>query len=197
MELGNLIRQHRKAAGMSQDDLAQAIFVSRQTISNWETGKTCPDVQSLLLMSNLFETSIDELVKGDLEMIESQLGKDAKTMKTLGWAVFASLLFAIVVPTLGLYLWDWGLAPTAVIFVMGWGIAMAAAAGIEVIKWRHSIESYRDISDFMQGRTPAGSERRGDRTGRRHALAVAARSLLAAAVGAGGVIAVAALIGIL
>lgn len=87
---------------MSQDDLAQAIFVSRQTVSNWETGKTCPDVQSLLLMSNLFETSIDELVKGDLEMIESQLSKDAKAMKALGWVVAASLPFAIVVPFLGM-----------------------------------------------------------------------------------------------
>ncbi|ERI05423.1 helix-turn-helix transcriptional regulator [Atopobium sp. oral taxon 810] len=164
MELGNLIRKHRTAADMSQDDLAQAIFVSRQTVSNWETGRTCPDVQSLLLMSNLFETSIDELVKGDLEMIESQLSKDAKAMKALGRVVAASLLFAIVAPALGLNLWDWQLTPTAVIFVMGRGIGMATAVGIEVIKRRHNIDTYRDISDFMQERAPEGSERKEDRT---------------------------------
>jgi DNA-binding XRE family transcriptional regulator len=182
---------------MSQDDLAQAIFVSRQTVSNWETGKTCPDVQSLLLMSNLFETSIDELVKGDLEMIESQLSKDAKAMKALGWVVAASLLFAIVVPFLGMDLWGWSFAPTAVIFVMGWGIGMAAAVGIEVIKRRHNIDTYREISDFMQGRAPEGSERKENRTRRSLALSVVVRSLLGAAVGAGIVIAVAALIGAL
>ena len=196
MELGNLIRKHRTAADMSQDDLAQAIFVSRQTVSNWETGRTCPDVQSLLLMSNLFEASIDELVKGDLEMIESQLSKDAKAMKVLGRVVAASLLFAIVVPALGLNLWDWQLAPTAVIFVMGWGIGMAAAVGVEVIKRCHNIDTYREISDFMQGRAPR-SERKEDRTRGSFALSVVVRSLLGAAVGAGGVIAVAALMGVL
>ncbi|MEE1210239.1 MAG: helix-turn-helix transcriptional regulator [Parafannyhessea umbonata] len=196
MELGNLIRKHRTAADMSQDDLAQAIFVSRKTVSNWEMGKTCPDVQSLLLMSNLFETSIDELVKGDLEMIESQLSKDAKAMKALGWMVAASLPFAIVVPFLGMDLRGWPFAPTAVIFVMGWGIGMAAARGIEAIKRHHNIDTYREISDFMQGRALEGGERKEDRTRGSLALSVVVRSLLGAAVGAGVVIA-AALMGVL
>ena len=159
MELGNLIRKHRTAADMSQDDLAQAIFVSRQTVSNWETGRTCPDVQSLLLMSNLFETSIDELVKGDLEMIESQLSKDAKAMKALGRVVAASLLFAIVAPALGLNLWDWQLAPTAVIFVMGRGIGMATAVGIEVIKRRHNTFGIERTAPADLGLTPRCLER--------------------------------------
>ena len=112
-------------------------------------------------MSNLFETSIDELVKGDLEMVESQLSKGAKAMKALGWVVAASLPFAIVVPFLGMDLRGWPFAPTAVIFVMGWGIGMAAARGIEAIKLRHNIDTYREISDFMQGRVPrAASARR-------------------------------------
>ena len=59
--------------GLSQEDVAERIFVSRQTISNWETDRTYPDVQSLLLMSDLFGTSIDELVKGDVATMEKAI----------------------------------------------------------------------------------------------------------------------------
>ena len=67
MELGAHIKEHRKEKGLSQDDLAEKIYVSRQTISNWETGRTYPDVQSLLLLSNVFEVTVDSLIKGDVE----------------------------------------------------------------------------------------------------------------------------------
>lgn len=66
MELKESLKEHRGRLGLSQEELAERIFVSRQTISNWETDRTYPDVQSLLLLSELFETSIDELVKGDV-----------------------------------------------------------------------------------------------------------------------------------
>ena len=65
MELAKHIKAHRGRLGMSQEELAEKIFVSRQTISNWETDRTYPDVQSLLLLSNLFDVSIDSLIKGD------------------------------------------------------------------------------------------------------------------------------------
>ena len=58
MEVGNRIREERERLGVSQEELARRIFVSRQTVSNWETGKTYPDVQSLLLLSGLFEVSV-------------------------------------------------------------------------------------------------------------------------------------------
>ena len=61
MELAKHIKAHRGRLGMSQEELAEKIFVSRQTISNWETDRTYPDVQSLLLLSNLFDVSIDSL----------------------------------------------------------------------------------------------------------------------------------------
>lgn len=46
MELGRHVKEHRARLGMSQEQLAEAIFVSRQTISNWETDRTYPDVAS-------------------------------------------------------------------------------------------------------------------------------------------------------
>jgi transcriptional regulator with XRE-family HTH domain len=73
MEVGKRIREERDKLGLSQEDLARRIFVSRQTVSNWETGKTYPDVQSLLLLSNLFGASVDSLVKGDVEAMQEKM----------------------------------------------------------------------------------------------------------------------------
>ena len=70
MELAIRLKENRNRIGLSQEEMADRIYVSRQTISNWETDRTYPDVQSLLLLSELFETSIDELVKGDVEIME-------------------------------------------------------------------------------------------------------------------------------
>ena len=53
MELGARIKEHRTRCGISQEDLARRVYVARQTVSNWETDKTYPDVQSLLLLANL------------------------------------------------------------------------------------------------------------------------------------------------
>ncbi len=48
-------RTYRTARGLSQEDLARSIYVSRQTVSSWENDKTYPDVESLLLLSVLFD----------------------------------------------------------------------------------------------------------------------------------------------
>lgn len=53
--------------------MAEKVYVTRQTISNWENGKNYPDVKSLLLLSTLFHISLDTLVKGDLEEMREQI----------------------------------------------------------------------------------------------------------------------------
>lgn len=58
--IGARIREHRDALGMSQDELAQACRVSRQTISSWENGKTLPDIQSLALLAGIFDTGLED-----------------------------------------------------------------------------------------------------------------------------------------
>ena len=70
MELGNTIKTLRGNMGLSQEELADAVYVTRQTISNWETGKSYPDVKSLLLLSGFFGVSLDILVKGDVEKMK-------------------------------------------------------------------------------------------------------------------------------
>ena len=85
MELGKHIKEYRTARGMSQEDLAQRIYVTRQTVSNWETDKTYPDVESLLLLSVLFDTTVDELIKGDVETMKNCVENDYKKMVQLSW----------------------------------------------------------------------------------------------------------------
>lgn len=58
MELGNQIKKYRSELQISQEQLADRIYVSRQTISNWENEKSYPDVNSLILLSEVFQTSI-------------------------------------------------------------------------------------------------------------------------------------------
>ena len=54
MELGKQIKKHRQEVQLSQEKLADRVYVSRQTISNWENDKSYPDVNSLVLLSEIF-----------------------------------------------------------------------------------------------------------------------------------------------
>lgn len=65
MTLGNRITRMRTAQGMSQGDLAEKLGVSRQSVSKWETDASVPDIDNLIFLSNLFDVTLDELVKGE------------------------------------------------------------------------------------------------------------------------------------
>lgn len=99
MKLGKQIRKLRMMHSMSQDELAVKMFVSRQTVSNWETDKSYPDIHSLLLLSRLFSVSIDELIKEDIDVIKagsrSKGDQKISTAKLYlcGIVVFGSLFF--------------------------------------------------------------------------------------------------------
>lgn len=151
MELGNQIRQQRQQKRISQEDLSQAIFVSRQTISNWETDKTYPDVQSLLLMSNFFGVSVDSLIKGDVEAMEKAIKEDVLKMKRLSWVVVVTLILALVMLLGGFLAWGWGLVPSSIIFFLLWGVSVAATVTIERIKKKHDLVTYREIVAFQKG----------------------------------------------
>lgn len=60
--IGARIRELRKAAGISQAELARRVYVSRQTVGNWEAGRTLADAQSLVLLAQVFETTVDDLI---------------------------------------------------------------------------------------------------------------------------------------
>ena len=62
MELGNQIKQYRNRMGLSQEELADKVYVSRQTISNWETGRAAPDYDMLTLLAELLQVSASDLL---------------------------------------------------------------------------------------------------------------------------------------
>jgi len=68
MDIGSRIRQSRTEAQLTQEQAAEELGVSRQTVSNWETGKSYPDIVSVLRMSDLYRVSLDRLLKGEESM---------------------------------------------------------------------------------------------------------------------------------
>lgn len=98
MDIGNQIRERRQRLGLSQDELARKLYVSRVTVSHWETSKTLPDVQSMLILANLFGTTIDELVKGDVDEMREMVERSEQRTKVL--AVALATVEAIVITAL-------------------------------------------------------------------------------------------------
>ena len=80
MEISERLKEIRQNAGMTQEEVAEKIMVSRVTVSHWENGKSLPDIVSLIGLSDLYSISLDELLKGDSKMTE-KVKKDAKEAK--------------------------------------------------------------------------------------------------------------------
>ena len=72
MDLGNSLFQARKKSGLSQEEVAEKLGVSRQTISKWETNETLPDVHQAKKMSSLYHVTLDELISFDIDLKEIQ-----------------------------------------------------------------------------------------------------------------------------
>lgn len=69
METKNIILELRNKAGMSQDELAEKVFVTRQAVSRWENGETTPNTETLKLLSRLFDVSINTLLGSPRQLI--------------------------------------------------------------------------------------------------------------------------------
>lgn len=70
MEIGKKLKKARMEAGLTQEKVAEEILVSRQTISNWENERSYPDIMSVIRLSDLYQVSLDQLLKGDEQMLE-------------------------------------------------------------------------------------------------------------------------------
>ena len=149
MNISNQLKNYRKEFNISQEDLAEEIHVSRQTISNWENNKSYPDLQSLLLISECFKVSLDELVKGDVIKMKNQLernkmNKYANYMLIAGILMILSVVFSIRISKYGFI--------TTIIFG---AIALLASLKVEKIKKDNNLKSYREIVDYMEnGKLP-------------------------------------------
>ncbi|MEQ3232369.1 helix-turn-helix domain-containing protein [Fusicatenibacter saccharivorans] len=72
MEFHNKLYHLRKQKGLSQEELANRLNVSRQTISKWEVGDSTPDMEKLIAISDMFQISLDELV---MDKVQTQTGE--------------------------------------------------------------------------------------------------------------------------
>lgn len=95
MEIGEIIKENRSIKNMTQEDLANEFFVSRQLISKWENGKSYPDLEQLLKLSDFFELTLDELMRGDKKMTK-KLNTSIKR-KPLFISLITVLLIIIVI----------------------------------------------------------------------------------------------------
>lgn len=70
MSIGEKLKQARLAAGLTQEVVAEKLGVSRQTMSNWENGRSYPDIASVIVLSDVYNLTLDSLLKGDNEMMK-------------------------------------------------------------------------------------------------------------------------------
>lgn len=154
MELGIQIRKYRNERTLSQEALAEQVFVSRQTVSNWENDKSYPDVKSLMLLSEVFEVSLDQLIKGDVEIMKEQIEQiDQTDQKRFGRLsnIFTILFLAVLITPVPLvhFLSYAGLA----IWIVILGAGSYAAMLVEREKKRLDIQTYQEIVSFTEGKS--------------------------------------------
>lgn len=149
MELGQQLKAHRKELGISQDELAEKIFVSRQSISNWENNKTYPDIHTLLLLAETFDVSLDELIKGDVEEMKEEINAQERAgfnRDTVCFAIFGIVTVLSIAPLyafldyIGCLIW-------ALIV----GVAGYFCGRVELYKTMFDIQTYKEILAFQQG----------------------------------------------
>lgn len=149
MELSNQMKKYRAEAGLSQDALAERIYVSRQTVSNWETGKNYPDINSLLRMSEVFGITVDTLLKGDVEEMKTIVREEDQREFVKASRIYSVLLIVMIVTPVPLVkLWKW----------TGFGIWLCLAAAtiaealiVEKKKKDLNIQTYREIVTYLEG----------------------------------------------
>ncbi len=172
MEIGKQIKKHRSEMEVSQEELAERIFVSRQTISNWENDKNYPDLKSLALLSSLFGVSLDTLVKGDIEQMKEEIKNEIKAedikhfKRTL--ATFQVLFFGVIIAaaiSIILFFTIYSIFPRTTrigkyIVIGGAVISILIDAGMffslcrfEKLKKKFDLQTYKEIVAFSEGKT--------------------------------------------
>ena len=149
MELGKQIKKHRQEVQLSQEELAERVYVSRQTISNWENDKSYPDVNSLVLLSETFQISLDNLIKGDIEVMKDVIQKEEIEKMNRYGKIYTIMLITTAVSAVPLFmlLGVWALIPWCII----WGISMYFAIMLEKIKKDNDVQTYKEIVAFSEG----------------------------------------------
>ena len=150
MELGKQIKMYRQEAHLSQEELANRVYVSRQTISNWENDKSYPDVNSLVLLSEIYKISLDKLIKGDIEVMRDAIQKEEVEKMNHYGKIYTIMLITTAVSAVLLFMWIgvWAFIPWGII----WAISMYFAFKIEKVKKDNDVQTYKEIVAFSEGK---------------------------------------------
>ena len=130
--------------------MALKIFVSRQTVSNWETNKSCPDIKSLITLSNIFNVSLDDFIKEDIkEMREIVEKATIKKFNLMGFVYLVELLI-LIISAYPLFSIDGYVG--VVIWLCLFAITLYTASKIEKFKKTYDIQTYKEILAFIDGK---------------------------------------------
>lgn len=150
MEIGKQIKNYRTKFSLSQEEFADKIFVTRRTVSNRENDKSYPDINSLVLMAEVFGVSLDSLVKGDIEKMQEEIRKEdrEKLKKSSGimTVLMVWLLFSLVPLVKILDLWG------AVIYFVIAATGIIYAFKVEKDLKKPDIRTFKEVSAFMDGK---------------------------------------------
>ncbi len=150
MELGKQIKKHRQEVQLSQEELADRVYVSRQTISNWENDKSYPDVNSLVLLSEIFQISLDNLIKGDIEVMKDVIQKEEIVKMNRYGKIYTIMLIVTAISAVPLFMWlgVWAFIPWGII----WALSMYFAVQVEKVKKDNDVQTYKEIVAFSEGK---------------------------------------------
>lgn len=145
MEIGRQIRRYRERDQYSQEELAERIYVSRQTISNWENKRSYPDIQNLMLLSVLFNVSLDELVNADVDVMKKEI--DRKTWNRYGYIM-------LIASMSGLFLMVPAFRYDLLLLKISAGVliisSFIASIKVDRLKAQYDINTYQDIIAFLE-----------------------------------------------
>lgn len=161
MEIGQQMIRYRKQQTLSQEELVEKVYVSRQSISNWENDKTYPDIHSLLLLSQIFQVSLDQLIKRDIEKMKYTITQVDKKNFERDTKVMVTLMILLMISSYPLvYFLEWlGLG----IFVLLSIITMTYANRVERFKKKYDVQPYKEILAVSNGKLLDEIEKREER----------------------------------
>ena len=150
MEIGSRIKGLRSDKGWNQEEFAEKVYVSRQTVSSWENDKSYPDIKSLLLMSDLFGITLDELVKGDIQAMKKEISSESiRKFRTLSNIFAIGFIFAMLIfyplyhfaGNMGFLIWFLYMIPVACLSIY-----------IEKLKKTNDMVNYKEIVAYTEGK---------------------------------------------
>ncbi len=151
MNVGARIKKHREKQNISQDELALKVFVSRQTISNWETNKSYPDIKSLTMLSNIFHVTLDDFIKGDIEEMKRIVSKEKIEKFNIMSYIFLAEMLIVMFSAYPLFSLDGYIG--VIIWTLFFVITLITATIIEKFKKNNDIQTYKEIIAFMENKS--------------------------------------------